>query len=91
MNGNVSNKPANFVRYYCVDSKVHFLSNLDRFNKTLPKQFYNEQIDRPLRQEFIFSSNVPNIKVADVSNTTIETFPEFASILIEEDKKKRDY
>ena len=78
MNGNVSNKPANYVRYYCAKSRSDFIKNLEKFNKTLPKQFYSASSDRPLKKESIFSTNVPNIKVADVSSIPIDSFPEFA-------------
>ena len=77
MNGNVSNKPANYVRYYCAKSRSDFIKNLEKFNKTLPKQFYNASSDRPLKKESIFSTNVPNINVADVSSIPIDSFPEF--------------
>ena len=51
MNGNVSNKDAYFVRYYCVKSRNDFISNLDKFNKNLPKDFYNKTRDRHLKKK----------------------------------------
>tara|TARA_B100001063_G_scaffold202956_1_gene196905 strand:+ start:255 stop:1424 length:1170 start_codon:yes stop_codon:yes gene_type:complete len=77
MNGDVSNKPANYVRYYCAKSRSDFIKNLEKLNKTLPKQFYSASSDRPLKKESIFSTNVPNINVADVSSIPIDSFPEF--------------
>ena len=90
MNGNVSNKPANWVRYYCAKSRSDFIKNLEKFNKTLPKQFYSASNDRPLKKESIFSTNVPNINVADVSSIPIDSFPEFAvkEKVAEKPKKK---
>ena len=90
MNGNVSNKPADFVRYYCVKDRNDFITNLEKFNKTLPKQFYSPSDDRPLKKESIFSTNVPNIKVADVSSLPVESFPEFLKKKQEEENKRKE-
>ena len=74
MNGLVSNKPADYVRYYCVNSREDFISKIDTITDNFPSRYFNKATAWSLKREFINGSDVPGI-VAGGSNY-VYNFPE---------------
>ncbi len=88
MNGLVSNKPADYVRYYCVDSREDFISKIETITDNFPSRYFNKSTTRSLKKEFINGSNVPGIVAS--GNTWVYNFPEFAvkKKVVEKPKKQ---
>jgi S1-C subfamily serine protease len=76
MNGLVSNKPADHVRYYCVNSRKDFISRIDTITDGFPSSYFNKSSTWSLKKEFINGSNVPGIVAG--GNNYVYNFPEFA-------------
>src|SRR5210317_1797679 len=61
MNGNVSNKPADYVRYFCVNSREDFIFRIDTITDSFPSRYFNKSTNWSLKKEFVNGSNVPGI------------------------------
>lgn len=84
MNGNVSNKPADYVRYYCVSSREDFIFRIDTITDSFPSRYFNKSTNWSLKKEFVNGSNVPGIVPGGAEY--IKYFPEFVA---EESQKKK--
>ncbi len=74
MNGLVSNKPADYVRYYCVNSREDFISKIDTITDNFPSRYFNKATAWSLKREFINGSDVPGIVAG--GNNYVYNFPE---------------
>ena len=76
MNGLISNKPADYVRYYCVESREDFISRIDKITENFQSRYFNKSTTQSLKKEFINGSNVPGIVAS--GNTWVYNFSEFS-------------
>jgi hypothetical protein len=88
MNGLVSNKPADHVRYYCVNSRKDFISRIDTITDSFPSIYFNKSTTWSLKKEFINGSNVPGIVAG--GNTYVYNFQEFVAKANIEQKQKKE-